>query len=278
MQIIDTEKGRVEYSIYGKGPILFFVHGGHSNCKERLFHKGFQSDKYTLITPSRPGYGQTPLQEISSPKQTAELLHAFLEKLNIREVIVVGISAGGLTAIELAANYPSIVKKLVLISAVTERWLAKEDPNYKKSKKVFSLKVEKYTWRLLRFLFSISPIYMSKVMFKELSSFRPIQIEEDEVNELKTMISKQRSHAGFINDLDHKIEEGVLEKIVCPTLIMHSINDSSIGLKHAENAKAKIQNSLLKTYNNKWGHLLWMGKQSEKPIREATNFLNEEPI
>ena len=52
IKIIDTDKGQVEYSIVGKEKPVLFLHGGHSNCKETLFHKGFDTNKFQLITPS----------------------------------------------------------------------------------------------------------------------------------------------------------------------------------------------------------------------------------
>ncbi len=58
---IETEKGQIEYSITGKGRPVLFINGGHTNCKTTLCYKGFDLGKFQLITPSRPGYGDTPL-------------------------------------------------------------------------------------------------------------------------------------------------------------------------------------------------------------------------
>jgi pimeloyl-ACP methyl ester carboxylesterase len=64
IEVIKTDKGQIEYSIVGKGVPILFLHGGHSNCQETLLHKGFDTNKFQLITPSRPGYGNTPLVTI----------------------------------------------------------------------------------------------------------------------------------------------------------------------------------------------------------------------
>jgi pimeloyl-ACP methyl ester carboxylesterase len=60
--------------------------------------------KFQLITPSRPGYGKTPLNGHTTPKQAAELIAELLNCLSIKPAIVYGISAGGLTAIELGCS------------------------------------------------------------------------------------------------------------------------------------------------------------------------------
>ena len=78
--LIETKIGEIEFTQKGTGIPLLFIHGGHGNCHESLFHKGFDLDKFRLITPSRPGYGRTPLSTNDSPKRTADILAAFFEK------------------------------------------------------------------------------------------------------------------------------------------------------------------------------------------------------
>ena len=126
-ETIKTDKGQIEYSIVGEGTPVLFLHGGHSNCRETLFHKGFDTSKYQLITPSRPGYGNTPLNNNNTPKKAANLIITLLDHLNIKKVIVYAVSAGGLTSIEMAGNYPDRVEKLILASAVTKKWLDKNE-------------------------------------------------------------------------------------------------------------------------------------------------------
>lgn len=275
-QVIHTAKGTVEYSSIGTGIPILFVHGGHSSCNETLFHKGFDARKFCLITPSRPGYGKTPLSSLFSAKDTAELFVALLDELHLESVIVIGISAGGLAAIELASNFSERVDKLILISAVTKRWMTAEDATYRKAKRLFSPSFEKYSWGLFRFFYSLFPRMMAKTMFKELSIFQPIDITKDEVAELHSMIKLQRSNEGFINDLDQNIGQNVIGEIISPTLILHSSNDNSVNIDHAKYAHAKIKKSALKIYDNKWGHLLWLGNESHIPIEDTLKFIGDE--
>lgn len=273
-QIINTNKGAVEFSLTGTGIPILFVHGGHSSCDESLFHKGFDTKRFCLITPSRPGYGKTPLSKMVSPKDTAELFVALLDQLKLKTVVVVGISAGGFTAIELSSNFPDRVKKLVLISAVTKRWMTEQDKTYRRAKRLFSPAFEKYSWGLFRLFYSLFPRVMAKTMFKELSNFRPCEITKDEVAELYEMIKLQRSKKGFINDLGQDIGQNTIRKITCPTIILHSLNDNSVNIEHANHAHAQIEKSILKVYNNKWGHLLWLGKESCVPIEDTLKFID----
>lgn len=266
---IETEKGIIEYSISGQGETILFIHGGHSNCDETLFQKGFEISKYQILTPSRPGYGKTPLNsQNKSPKGTSELIISLLDKLKINTVNVIGISAGGLTALELAANYPERIKNLVLISALTKKWFAITDPLYNKGKKIFSPQMEKFSWAVYKISFKIFPKLMTKIMFKELSKYNPIEFYKNEIKELKEMTMKMRSFTGFSNDLDQDIDQNILSKIICRTLILHSNYDNAVNFEHPENAKRNIQQSELITFNNRWGHLLWLGEEYLNPLTE----------
>ena len=54
---------RIEYRLSGTldGPVALVLHGGHMSAQVDLGEATFHKLGYTVITPSRPGYGRTPL-------------------------------------------------------------------------------------------------------------------------------------------------------------------------------------------------------------------------
>lgn len=271
---IETLKGKIEYSFQGQGKPILFIHGGHVNCRETIFQKGIDSEAFCFITPSRPGYGRTPLTDQNkTPKGTADLIIALLDELKFNKITVIGISAGGLTALEIAANYPNRIESLVLLSALTKKWLVETDKVYKGGKKLFAPGMEQFTWLLYRTLFSLLPQIMARLMFKELSTYRPIKFTKEELQELKQITVNMRSGEGFANDLDQTVEQEILAKIECPTLILHSNYDNKVGISHPLTAKDKIKNSKLVTYNNRWGHMLWFGSGYEPILNDLKQYI-----
>jgi pimeloyl-ACP methyl ester carboxylesterase len=245
------------------------------DCRETIFQKGLDPNKFCFITPSRPGYGNTPLTDYNkTPKETASLIIALLNELKLTKVTVMGISAGGLTALEIAANYPDRVDKLVLMSALTKNWFAKSDSIYKKGKKFFAPPMEKFTWLVYRLFFRLFPLIMTRIMFKALSTYRPIEFTEDEFKEVKQLTTNMRSGHGFVNDLDQTIDQEILSGITCSTLILHSENDNMLDDSHPQNAKGKIYNSKLITFKNRWGHLLWPGSDYEPILKELKKYID----
>ncbi len=273
--IVNTQLGRIEYTDIGTGTSMVFLHGGHSNCRVQLFHKGFDKKRFRLITPSRPGYGHTPLNGYEKPEDAARLIASFLELFNDDKIIVIGISAGGPTAISLVALLKDKVRALVLISAVSKRWLTKMDGRFLLSRLLFHPIMEGTTWKLVHACFRLFPRSMAKTFFNEFSTNSSVEMTQKEILALKKMISLQRSGRGFLNDLGHELDTKVLEAVECPTLIMHSMNDASVNVDMAYHAYGHIANAELKLYNNRWGHLLWLGRDSAQPINDANRFLRQ---
>ena len=274
-KVINTRFGKIEYCSIGKGTPILFVHGGHSNCNETLCHKGFDVEKFQLITPSRPGYGKTPLDKNKTPRQAADIIVELLDYLSIDNVVVYGISAGGLTAIELAGNYPDKVNKLILASAISKKWLDEQGEIYKTAKKMFNPKVERFIWGMVRFFSSVFPGMMAKSFYPQFSKNRIHKLNRVDIKELVLMMKYYNSKRGFLVDIDQDINDEVIAKIKCPTLIIHSENDNSVSLEHAKYANKMIENSKIEILQNEWGHLFWIGSDTKKSIEMTIKFIEE---
>ena len=101
------------------------------------------------------------------------------------------------------------------------------------------------------------------------------RLEGEDVHALISSMKHYNSGQGFLNDIDQRIDDSILTKIKCPTLIIHSRNDSSASFEHALRAKKMIRDSKLVGLNNKWGHLFWIGSDSKAAIDETLNFIDK---
>lgn len=272
-KLIHIGSATVEYSISGAGRPVLVLHGGHSNCREKLCQKGIDLKRSKLIIPSRPGYGHTTLTRYENPGAAAELMILLLDALGIAEVAVYGISAGGPTAIELAGKYPQRVKKLILASAVTKPWLQTHDPIYRAGKILFHPWVEKHTWSMINGLAKLSPRLIAQSFLTQFSTKPGVQLDQTSLRELLATLQAYRSGRGFINDLDQRIEREALAKVSCATLIIHSRNDRSVGFEHAVHARQSIRRAELRAVDNDWGHLLWLGVDADDAVRAIARFV-----
>jgi pimeloyl-ACP methyl ester carboxylesterase len=114
--VADTGSGPIEYAEKGAGIPLLSIHGAGGGFDQGLALAGeFVGEGFRIIAPSRFGYLRTPVPRDASPAAQANAHAALLSKLNISKAIVVGVSAGARSAVELAVWHPSRVTALILI-------------------------------------------------------------------------------------------------------------------------------------------------------------------
>lgn len=277
--LITTDFGFLEYSIMGKGEPILVMHGGHSNCDEEFGYNPLIKQGYSLLTPSRAGYGKTSKVIGRNLDTACRAYRQLLERLRIDQVHVLAISAGGPSGIRFCSMYPELVKTLTFQSAVTKEWLTTKEREYKAAMILFRPEIEKFTWKLLRRISKIAPKLSFKYMsssFSKLSYSEIIKmIQTNDINKFVQMIHRQRSGEGFLIDLSQtsEVQPVELEKISCPTLILHCFHDAAVPIEHALHAHRLIKGSQLIIVDT-WGHLIWLGEGSEEVNQRVIEFLN----
>jgi pimeloyl-ACP methyl ester carboxylesterase len=117
--------GRVEangvnyyYEVYGTGEPLLLLHGGLGSIG--MFEPGLPefAESREVIAVDLHGHGRTPLGDRQiDPVDIGDDMAVLLEELGYQQVDVLGYSFGGVIAFRLAAQHPSRVRRLVLVSA-----------------------------------------------------------------------------------------------------------------------------------------------------------------
>src|SRR5262249_61669135 len=97
--------GPVEYGVRGDGPAVLHFHGGNVGHNGWFFLEHLARAGYQVLTPDRPGYLGTPIENGGAPEQQADLAAALLDTLGIGRVAVVGLSAGGPGAVQFAGRH-----------------------------------------------------------------------------------------------------------------------------------------------------------------------------
>ncbi|QYR19223.1 alpha/beta hydrolase [Paenibacillus sp. sptzw28] len=269
----------LEYSVIGKGvPILLF-HGGHSSCHEEFGYQRLLTSGYSIITPSRAGYGQTsPITDLGV---SCHIYRSLLDHLTIEKVHVIAVSAGGPTGIAFSSMFPDRVVSFTLQCAVTKPWHAPEDKEYKLAKRIFKPETEKRTWKILAAMNNLMPKLTFRMMASSFSKLPYSEVRKrldyHSTEAFRKMNNRQRSYSGFLIDLEQTQRDysKELAAIQTPTLIMHSQNDSAVPLSHLENAKALIPLSEVFILDS-WGHLIWIGKHAAEYDNALISFLSRQ--
>ena len=119
MAIFSSNGLEMHYRVLGQGYPLLLLHGftGSGELLEELFKD--LSTEYQLIIPDMRGHGRSnnPTQRFRF-KEVAKDIEGLLEHLKIRECGAIGFSAGASTLLHVAYQKPTLLKWMVLVSAM----------------------------------------------------------------------------------------------------------------------------------------------------------------
>jgi pimeloyl-ACP methyl ester carboxylesterase len=125
----------------GAGPAIVLVHGHPFNRRMWGPQLASLSDRFRVIAPDLPGYGASP--SYGSHVTMRELAAAVLELLDtlaVDHATVVGLSMGGLVAMELALAHPERVDGLVLAATTA----APTDPEETRTRRAVAADIEEH--------------------------------------------------------------------------------------------------------------------------------------
>lgn len=118
---VRTALGPVEVARAGAGPVVVLVHGIPGSWRQAEPLARDLADRHTVLLPSRPGYGRTPLASGRTAVDQAALYEAMLDALGLEGAAnVVGISGGGPSALAFAQHHPQRTSALVLVCALAD--------------------------------------------------------------------------------------------------------------------------------------------------------------
>jgi pimeloyl-ACP methyl ester carboxylesterase len=111
------------YEIHGKGNPLVLIHGGGSTIQTTFGNiLAILARQHQVIAVELQAHGHT--SDRDSPEsfdQDAEDVAALLRHLKTGKADIIGFSNGGNTAMKVGIKYPSLVNKLVIVSAMYKR-------------------------------------------------------------------------------------------------------------------------------------------------------------
>ncbi len=276
-QIALTPKGPIEYTLMGSGPVVLVSHGTSSNCYSTAGSEFLATAGFSVLTPSRPGYGRTPPQVGRSADLTADALVALLDTLQVQTCSVLAISGGGPTGIAMAARYPQRVKKLILAAAVSQPEERPNEPGYK-NQSAFYGPIHNLIWGMLGLMSRISPRSMARQTLTIFSSHDPDDglqaLSHEDIKTIARFYQGCSSRPGALMDSTHTVGTDLIKMIRQPTFIIHSRADNSVPFAHAEWSLNHIPQAEL-CEAGITGHFFWVGPDFTRISHRMAEFLLE---
>lgn len=263
-RLIPTNCGPIEYGESGQGPAVLAIHGAGQGYDQGLWmaqqHLG---ENYRIVAPSRFGYLKSPIPEDSSIQAQADLYACLLDELGIDRVIVMGVSAGGPSALQFALAYPERTEALILASTFSFTTRSEADAQR-----------EAMIHRLVGsdFVYWLAINYARPLLFDTFGVTQALQASltpaDWEIADaaVEGMLPMSQRISGIKIDSGRRIPEGLpdglpLQGINVPTLVLHARDDSLITYEKGLHIAGSIPGAKFVSFDT-GGHLL-LGRQDE---------------
>ena len=271
--VIRIDGHSIEYRLeHGGENTALILHGGHMSARCRFGEETFLEAGYSVLVTSRPGYGRTAVDAGPSAPEFAVRLASLCRHLGLTEVTVVGISLGARSALTLAAFYPDLVHRVILMCPTSFRpW--PEGRSRRIAYAVFAPGVQRATWGTLHRLLRTAPEkYLPGIIenLTTLDGHDAVRRLDGDVEKITEFLICCQSGRGFLVDLRPPTDIG--DYVGQPVLILATRNDGAVSFDHAEYFAATLRSARLAEVDTPT-HLLWLGEGSSHTAAVVHSFI-----
>lgn len=210
--IIELSDIKVNYTVSGKGPDMILMHGWGCQASTLASIAKVAVETHRVYNIDFPGFGssQEP-SEIWGVEDYAHMLRQFVEKLDIKNPVLLGHSFGGRVGIVYASRYP--VDKLILVDAAGV-----------KPKRSISYYIKVYSFKTMK---RLAPIVMGK---KKAAEYIERQRTKRGSSDYSSSTPMMRSVMSKVvnEDLRH-----LMPRIKAPTLLIWGEDDTATPMRDA---------------------------------------------
>ncbi len=260
--VVTTRCGPIEVQQAGAGTPLLMIHGsGGGHDQGMAWARPLVQQGVRVLAMSRFGYLRTPRPSDASPEAQADAHICLLDALGIAKAAVMGVSAGGPSAMQTAIRHRDRVSALVLVVPIAYKpgTVAESAPPVSEHKDALLL-------RLLGsdFLFWTGLHVARDSLIRHVLATPPEQVsaaseqERARVNDMADRILPVSSRAAGLRDdtrLGKHLGPYALETIRVPTLVVSARDDGFGTYAAAQYTASRIPGARFVGFDD-GGHLL----------------------
>lgn len=252
---INIQNSKIHYTVDGTGPNIVMLPGWGCNTTHYQKIQTHLAQKFKVYAVDLPGYGLSPAPVMPwNTENYAELISAFISKLQISKPILLGHSLGGKIAIYLTAKHLIASQKLILISSAGI-----------KTRKKIKYYCKIYFYKICKYIATL-PLLRTKLEPK-LESYRKKTGSQDYRNASGVM------RATLVKLVNEDLRD-LLPAIDVPTLLLWGEKDIDTPLTSGQIMQQLIPHAQLVTFINA-GHFPFLDDFT-KFITSMDNFLNHD--
>lgn len=279
--VITIDDHAIEYRLERRGAdAVLILHGGHMSARCSFGEESFLDAGYSVLVISRPGYGRTAVDAGPSVPEFAVRLASLCRRLGLSLAAVVGISIGARSALTMAAFYPDLVPRVILMCPTSFRFWP-DRRGRRIAYLVFPPGLERATWGTLHMLLHKDPKkYLPRIVenLTTLDGETTVRRLGPDTAKITEFLLQCQSGRGFLVDL--RAPTDISGDVAQRVLILATRNDgavSFVSFDHAEHLAAALRHATLVEVNTPT-HLLWLGEDSDRTAAAIHSFIKGKPV
>ena len=272
-RFVEANGLRFHYLEWGEAdaPTVLLLHGFAQTCHSWDFVALSLCDRFRVVVLDQRGHGDSDWAPDGdyTPEAYQSDLDAVVQALDLREIVLIGLSMGGRNAFTYASRHPERVRALVIVDAAPQSRTAG-------------------TENIRRFVQQEDELDSVDDFVKRVQEYNPRrsaqQIRGSILNNLKQLpngrwtwkydrvLRSPRRRMGSDPDAERRLW-GYVEALKCPTLVVRGAETDVVAADTADSMRRRIPNARLATVEGA-GHLV-MGDNPAGFERAVTAFLDE---
>ena len=227
-RVYQTSAGAIEAAVTDQGSSVLVAHGSAGGYDMGLWLARLIGGNFQYVAPSRFGYLRSPLPPQPTPEAQADLYAALLDMLHVNSIVIIGLSAGGASALQFALRHPGRCRGLIMLSAVSRP--VPPLPRLARALYPFMLRSDFIPW----LFYTLAPQVVFQANGVSRALLAKIKPDREKMMLLdalyQTTFPSTLRRDGMLNDLQQltTFPRYPIEQISVPTLVIHAANDPII--------------------------------------------------
>lgn len=250
-KFLEFDNIKVYYVEKGDGQPILYIHGNTGSYK--WWKKVMDIPGYKTIAIDMPNFGRSSHLNTAEIDDYSNMLKKIIDKLRLKNPIIVGHSLGGAIVISFISKYPDVPKAVVLVDSASVSGLKTPEEHY-----------------------PVIEMYKTSrdLMYKALSSVAPMLKDNNFLNELTddAMLMAPFAYTAHPRSLEKFNYKGKLKDFAKPVLIMWGNKDIIVTKEMVEETKGEFKDAEVVEFDN-LGHSI-MVENPELFKQSLIKFIN----
>jgi len=222
---------------------IVLIHGsGLSHIVWSLHEQFYTSLGYNVLSLDLPGHGNSSGPSLKSIEEISDWIKSLINKINVKKIIIIGHSQGGLVGIDFSSRYPELTEKIILVANSYKMPVNQDLIDFAEAGD------EKAVLLMMKWGYEGSKAFIGG---------NPVKKIVNSARDIREVLAVDLNACN-----NYKNGENAIKKINCPTLCIFGDLDKMVPAKVGLKMSEQIKNSETKIISD-CGHMIIFEKAFE---------------